>query len=115
MFFAASPPCLANNRIGPVAQAAGLLQGQVLRLLPIMIPLVAGKGVDAVPAPCSVVDRGWRSIPIGTFSVVSGFALPSHLSPPDRDNDRSALGKKWHFNMLQGCFLPSAHRIWQPG
>ena len=63
--------------IGPVGAALPIVQGTSFAFLPIMIPLVAGKGVDALAVVFGgVVIGGLFHACLGTFIGKIRFALP---------------------------------------
>ncbi len=77
MLFAGVATLLQTLTVGPVGAALPIVQGTSFAFLPIMIPLVAGKGVDALAALYGGVVIG------GLFHAVLGlvigkirFALP---------------------------------------
>ena len=62
---------------GPVGARLPIVQGTSFAFLPIMIPLVAGKGVDAMPALFTgVFVGGLFHAFLGTFIGKLRFALP---------------------------------------
>ncbi len=77
MLFAGIATLLQTVTIGPVGAALPIVQGTSFAFLPIMIPLVAGKGVDALAALFTgVVVGGIFHALIGTFIKKIRFALP---------------------------------------
>ncbi|NSY41036.1 uracil-xanthine permease family protein [Leisingera sp. ANG59] len=77
MLFAGIATLLQTITLGPVGSALPIVQGTSFAFLPIMIPLVAGKGVDGLAALFTGVIVG------GTFHALLGtvigrirFALP---------------------------------------
>lgn len=77
MFFAGIATLLQTIGLGPVGARLPIVQGTSFAFVPIMIPLVAGKGVDALPALfCGVVVGGLFHALIGTFIGRIRFALP---------------------------------------
>jgi len=77
MLFAGLATLLQTITIGPVGAALPIVQGTSFAFLPIMIPLVAGKGVDALGALfCGVIVGGLFHAFIGTFIGSIRFALP---------------------------------------
>ncbi|WP_299649114.1 nucleobase:cation symporter-2 family protein [uncultured Jannaschia sp.] len=77
MLFAGVATLLQTVTIGPVGAALPIVQGTSFAFLPIMIPLVAGKGVDALAALFGgVLIGGLFHACIGTFIGRIRFALP---------------------------------------
>ncbi|WP_226780920.1 uracil-xanthine permease family protein [Oceaniglobus trochenteri] len=77
MLFAGIATLLQTITIGPVGAALPIVQGTSFAFLPIMIPLVAGKGVDALAALFTgVIIGGLFHAFIGTFIGKIRFALP---------------------------------------
>lgn len=77
MLFAGIATLLQTIAIGPVGAALPIVQGTSFAFLPIMIPLVAGKGVDALAALFGgVIIGGIFHAFIGTFIGKLRFALP---------------------------------------
>ncbi|CAM4253928.1 uracil-xanthine permease family protein [Palleronia rufa] len=77
MLFAGVATLLQTITIGPVGAALPIVQGTSFAFLPIMIPLVAGKGIDALAALFTgVVIGGLFHALIGTFIKKIRFALP---------------------------------------
>ncbi|SEW35770.1 nucleobase:cation symporter-2, NCS2 family [Aliiroseovarius sediminilitoris] len=77
MLFAGVATLLQTITIGPVGAALPIVQGTSFAFLPIMIPLVAGKGVDALAALFTgVIIGGIFHAFIGTFVGKLRFALP---------------------------------------
>ncbi len=77
MLFAGLATLLQTVTIGPVGAALPIVQGTSFAFLPIMIPLVAGKGVDALAALFGgVIIGGLFHALIGTFIGRIRFALP---------------------------------------
>lgn len=77
MLFAGVATLLQTVTIGPVGAALPIVQGTSFAFLPIMIPLVAGKGVDALAALFTgVIIGGLFHAFLGTFIKKIRFALP---------------------------------------
>ncbi|MFV2054766.1 uracil-xanthine permease family protein [Aliiroseovarius sp. YM-037] len=77
MLFAGVATLLQTITIGPVGAALPIVQGTSFAFLPIMIPLVAGKGVDGLAALFGgVIIGGIFHAFIGTFVGKIRFALP---------------------------------------
>ncbi|MEP2027708.1 MAG: nucleobase:cation symporter-2 family protein [Paracoccaceae bacterium] len=77
MLFAGVATLLQTVTIGPVGAALPIVQGTSFAFIPIMIPLVAGKGVDGLAALFGgVVIGGLFHAFLGTFIGKIRFALP---------------------------------------
>ncbi|MEM7197829.1 MAG: solute carrier family 23 protein, partial [Pseudomonadota bacterium] len=77
MLFAGLATLLQTVTIGPVGAALPIVQGTSFAFLPIMIPLVAGKGVDGLAALFTgVLVGGVFHAAIGLFIGRIRFALP---------------------------------------
>jgi NCS2 family nucleobase:cation symporter-2 len=77
MLFAGVATLLQTITIGPIGAALPIVQGTSFAFLPIMIPLVAGKGVDGLAALFGgVIIGGIFHALIGTFVGKLRFALP---------------------------------------
>jgi len=77
MFFAGVATLFQTIGIGPVGARLPIVQGTSFAFLPIMIPLVAGKGVDAVAILMGgVVAGGIFHFLLGTIIGRIRFALP---------------------------------------
>lgn len=77
MLFAGLATLLQTITIGPVGAALPIVQGTSFAFLPIMIPLVAGKGVDGLAALFGgVIIGGIFHAILGTFIGKIRFALP---------------------------------------
>ena len=77
MLFAGIATLFQTIGLGPVGARLPIVQGTSFAFIPIMIPLVAGKGVDALPALfCGVIVGGLFHTLIGTFIGRIRFALP---------------------------------------
>lgn len=77
MFFAGVATLLQTIGMGPVGARLPVVQGTSFAFLPIMIPLVAGKGVEALPALFSgVIVGGLFHALLGVFIGRIRFALP---------------------------------------
>lgn len=77
MLFAGIATLLQTVTLGPVGAALPIVQGTSFAFLPIMIPLVAGKGVDALAALFGgVIIGGLFHACIGMFIGKIRFALP---------------------------------------
>jgi NCS2 family nucleobase:cation symporter-2 len=77
MLFAGVATLLQTVTVGPVGAALPIVQGTSFAFLPIMIPLVAGKGVDALAALFGgVIIGGLFHAFLGTFIGKIRFALP---------------------------------------
>ncbi len=77
MLFAGIATLLQTLTIGPVGAALPIVQGTSFAFLPIMIPLVAGKGVDALAALFGgVIIGGVFHALLGTVIGRVRFALP---------------------------------------
>lgn len=77
MLFAGVATLFQTIGFGPVGARLPIVQGTSFAFLPIMIPLVAGKGVDAMPALFTGVFLGglFHAF-LGTFIGKLRFALP---------------------------------------
>jgi len=77
MFFAGIATLLQTIGLGPVGARLPVVQGTSFAFLPIMIPLVAGKGLDALPALFGgVLIGGIFHAILGTVIGKIRFALP---------------------------------------
>ncbi|WP_299988325.1 nucleobase:cation symporter-2 family protein [uncultured Ruegeria sp.] len=77
MLFAGLATLLQTVTLGPVGAALPIVQGTSFAFLPIMIPLVAGKGVDALAALFGgVLIGGLFHAFLGLFIGKIRFALP---------------------------------------
>ncbi|MFO8126766.1 uracil-xanthine permease family protein [Yoonia sp.] len=77
MLFAGIATLFQTIGFGPVGARLPIVQGTSFAFIPIMIPLVAGKGVEALPALFGgVVIGGLFHTFIGTFIGKVRFALP---------------------------------------
>lgn len=77
MLFAGVATLMQTITIGPVGAALPIVQGTSFAFLPIMIPLVAGKGVDALAALFTgVILGGLFHALLGTVIGRIRFALP---------------------------------------
>ncbi len=77
MLFAGVATLLQTFTVGPIGAALPIVQGTSFAFLPIMIPLVAGKGVDALAALFGgVIVGGLFHAFLGTFIGKIRFALP---------------------------------------
>ncbi|EAR50682.1 xanthine/uracil permease family protein [Oceanicola granulosus HTCC2516] len=77
MLFAGIATLLQTITLGPVGAGLPIVQGTSFAFLPIMIPLVAGKGVDGLAALFGgVVIGGLFHALLGTFIGRIRFALP---------------------------------------
>ena len=77
MLFAGVATLMQTITLGPVGAALPIVQGTSFAFLPIMIPLVAGKGVDALAALFTgVIIGGLFHAILGTFIGKIRFALP---------------------------------------
>ncbi|MGB3687770.1 MAG: nucleobase:cation symporter-2 family protein [Jannaschia helgolandensis] len=77
MLFAGVATLLQTITLGPVGAGLPIVQGTSFAFLPIMIPLVAGKGVDGLAALFTgVIMGGLFHTLIGTFIGKIRFALP---------------------------------------
>lgn len=77
MLFAGIATLLQTITLGPVGAALPIVQGTSFAFLPIMIPLVAGKGVDALAALFTgVILGGLFHAVLGLFIGKIRFALP---------------------------------------
>ena len=77
MLFAGVATLLQTVGVGPVGARLPIVQGTSFAFLPIMIPLVAGKGVDGLAALFGgVILGGLFHALIGTFVGRIRFALP---------------------------------------
>ncbi|AUR02531.1 putative purine permease [Phaeobacter inhibens] len=77
MLFAGAATLLQTLTIGPVGAALPIVQGTSFAFLPIMIPLVAGKGVDALAALFGgVLIGGLFHAALGLVIGRIRFALP---------------------------------------
>jgi len=77
MLFAGIATLFQTIGMGPVGARLPIVQGTSFAFIPIMIPLVAGKGVDALPALFGgVLIGGLFHMVIATFIGKIRFALP---------------------------------------
>ena len=77
MFFAGVATVVQTVGLGPVGAKLPVVQGTSFAFLPVMIPLVAGKGVEALPALFGgVLLGGLFHAFLGTFIGKIRFALP---------------------------------------
>jgi len=77
MLFAGLATLLQTITVGPVGAALPIVQGTSFAFLPIMIPLVAGQGVDALAALFTgVIVGGLFHALLGVFIGKIRFALP---------------------------------------
>lgn len=77
MLFAGIATVFQTIGMGPVGARLPIVQGTSFAFIPIMIPLVAGKGVEALPALFGgVLIGGLFHVFIGTFIGKIRFALP---------------------------------------
>ncbi|HEV8034854.1 nucleobase:cation symporter-2 family protein [Yoonia sp.] len=77
MLFAGIATLFQTIGFGPVGARLPIVQGTSFAFIPIMIPLVAGKGVDALPALFGgVMIGGLFHMVIATFIGKVRFALP---------------------------------------
>ncbi len=77
MLFAGVATLLQTITIGPVGAALPIVQGTSFAFIPIMIPLVAGRGVDALAAVFTgIIVGGLFHACIGLFIGKIRFALP---------------------------------------
>ena len=77
MLFAGVATLLQTLTLGPVGASLPIVQGTSFAFLPIMIPLVAGKGVDALAALFTgVIIGGLFHAFLGSFIGKIRFALP---------------------------------------
>jgi len=77
MLFAGVATLLQVRTIGPVGAALPIVQGTSFAFIPIMIPLVAGKGIDALAALYGgVILGGLFHAVLGLFIGRIRFALP---------------------------------------
>ncbi len=77
MFFAGIATLLQTIGLGPVGAKLPIVQGTSFAFVPIMIPLVAGKGVEALPVLFGgVIVGGIFHAVIGMFIGRIRFALP---------------------------------------
>jgi len=77
MLFAGVATLFQTIGFGPVGARLPIVQGTSFAFIPIMIPLVAGKGVDAMGAlMCGVIVGGLFHALLGTIIGKIRFALP---------------------------------------
>lgn len=77
MLFAGVATLLQTITVGPIGARLPIVQGTSFAFVPIMIPLVAGKGVDALPALFGgVLIGGLFHATLGFFIGRIRFALP---------------------------------------
>ena len=77
MLFAGITTLLQTITLGPVGAALPIVQGTSFSFIPIMVPLVAGRGTDALPALfAGVFIGGLFHAFIGVFVRRIRFALP---------------------------------------
>lgn len=77
MFFAGIATLIQTIGVGPIGARLPVVQGTSFAFLPIMIPLVAGKGVEALPALFGgVLIGGLFHALLGTVIGKIRFALP---------------------------------------
>ncbi len=77
MFFAGVATLLQTVTLGPIGARLPIVQGTSFAFIPIMIPLVAGKGVDAIAVVMGgVIVGGFFHAILGLFIGKIRFALP---------------------------------------
>ena len=77
MVFAGVATLIQTIGMGPVGARLPVVQGTSFAFVPIMVPLVAGKGVDAMAAVMGgVLVGGLFHVFLGTFIKKIRFALP---------------------------------------
>lgn len=77
MLFAGIATLFQTIGMGPIGARLPVVQGTSFAFLPIMIPLVAGQGVEAMAAlMCGVMVGGLFHFSLGTFIGKLRFALP---------------------------------------
>ena len=77
MFFAGVATLLQTVTLGPIGASLPIVQGTSFAFIPIMIPLVAGKGVDAIAVVMGGVIVGvFFHAFLGLFIGKIRFALP---------------------------------------
>ena len=77
IFFAGAATLIQTIGVGPIGAKLPVVQGTSFAFIPIMIPLVAGKGVEALPALFGgVLVGGLFHALLGTFIGRIRFALP---------------------------------------
>lgn len=77
MLFAGAATLIQTIGIGPAGARLPIVQGTSFAFIPIMIPLVAGKGVDALPVLFGgVIAGGLVHATLGLFIGRIRFALP---------------------------------------
>ena len=77
MFFAGVATLLQTVTLGPIGAGLPIVQGTSFAFIPIMIPLVAGKGVDAIAVLMGgIVVGGIFHAILGLFIGKIRFALP---------------------------------------
>ncbi|WP_147127774.1 uracil-xanthine permease family protein [Shimia ponticola] len=77
MFFAGVATLLQTITLGPIGAGLPIVQGTSFAFIPIMIPLVAGKGVDAIAIVMGgVIVGGLFHAALGLFIGKIRFALP---------------------------------------
>ena len=77
IFFAGAATLIQTIGVGPIGAKLPVVQGTSFAFIPIMIPLVAGKGVEALPALFGgVLIGGLFHAFLGTFIGRIRFALP---------------------------------------
>ena len=83
MFFAGVATLLQTVTLGPVGARLPIVQGTSFAFIPIMIPLVAGKGVDALLGRCDGGRDRWRDFPRlpGPFHRQDQVCLAAAWSP----------------------------------
>lgn len=81
MLFAGVATLLQTLTLGPVGAALPIVQGTSFAFLPIMIPLVAGKGVDALGALYGGVLIGGCFMPHWGWSSARSALPCRHWSP----------------------------------
>ena len=97
MLFAGVATLFQTIGVGPIGARLPVVQGTSFAFLPIMIPLVAGKGVDAMAAVMGgVIVGGIFHALLGTIIGRIRFALPPLVDGPCCPDDRPGLGQSWY-------------------
>ena len=97
MLIAGVATLLQTITLGPVGAALPVVQGTSFAFLPVMIPLVAGKGIDGMAALYTgIFIGGLFHAFLGLFIGKIRFALPPLGHRPCGDDDRSGTDQGRH-------------------
>ena len=97
MLFAGVATLLQTRDPGPVGAALPIVQGTSFAFLPIMIPLVAGKGVDGLAALYGgVLIGGMFHASAGAGDRQDPLCAAAAGDRAGGDHDRSGTGQGWY-------------------